>query len=268
VRRKAARAAAILLASALFALPLLFMVLGSLRTPGLPPPDGFEVLPNPLRWSNYSTVFDFVPLWTYMKNSLFVVAIAVPITVLVGSWAGFAIATAEARARRRLIVISLLALMVPLTALWVPRFAMFRWLDLVDTHVPLMAPALMATTPFYVLLFALAYARIPKSLYEAAQIDGLSPLGIWRKVAWPLGRPAAFAVGILAFVFHWSNFIDPLLFLSDADKYTLPLGLRSLQALEPTNHPILLAASVIATVPAVLAFFAAQRAFFRRTLGV
>ncbi|MGH2728996.1 MAG: carbohydrate ABC transporter permease [Actinomycetota bacterium] len=266
--RGAARAAAIVLACALFALPLVFMVLGSLRTPGLPPPDGFEVLPDPLRWSNYETVFDFIPLWTYMRNSLFVVAVAVPITVLVGSWAGFAIATAEPRARGRLIVISLIAFMVPLSALWVPRFAMFRWMGFVDTLVPLMAPALMATTPFYVLLFALGYARIPPSLYEAARLEGLSPLQIWRRVAWPLGRPVAFAVAILAFVFHWANFVDPLLYLSDADKFTLPLGLRSLQTLEPTNHPILLAASVIATVPAVLAFFAAQRAFFRRTLEV
>jgi multiple sugar transport system permease protein len=262
------RGVAIALLSALFLVPLAYMVAGSLRTPGLPPPDGIELLPSPLSWSNYRIVFDFVPLWSFLRNSLIVVAVAVPVTVLVASWAGFSIARARGAQRARLILISVIALMVPISALWVPRFVMFRWLGLVDTLVPLMAPSLMATTPFYVLVFALVYSRVPKELYEAALLEGMSPLTVWRTVAWPLGKPAAFAVAVLAFVFHWSNFVDPLLYLSSESSYTLPLGLRALQTLEPTNHPILLAASVIATAPAVIAFLAAQRAFFTRTLGV
>jgi multiple sugar transport system permease protein len=262
------RGVAVSLLCALFLVPLAFMLVGSLRTPGLPPPDGIELLPTPLSWSNYRTVFDFVPLWSFLRNSLIVVVVAVPVTVLVASWAGFSIARAKGAERTRLILISVIALMVPLSALWVPRFVMFRWLGLVDTFIPLMAPAAMATTPFYVLVFALVYSRVPKELYEAAVLEGMSPLIVWRTVAWPLGKPAAFAVAVLAFVFHWSNFVDPLLYLSSESSYTLPLGLRALQTLEPTNHPILLAASVIATAPAVIAFLAAQRAFFTRTLGL
>jgi multiple sugar transport system permease protein len=257
-----------LLLCGLFLLPLAFMVTGSLRTPGLPPPDGFEWLPSPLRVSNYETIFLFVPLWTFLRNSLIVVAIAVPVTVLVASLAGFVIATADAGTRKVLIVLSLVALMIPVTALWVPRFALFRWVGLIDTLVPLMAPALMATTPFYVLLFALAYARLPRALFEAARLEGLSPAQIWRKVAWPLGKPVAFAVAVLAFAFHWSNFIDPLLYLSSEESYTVSLGLRSLAALEPTNHPILLAASVVAAAPPVIAFLIAQRSFYRDALEV
>lgn len=253
---------------AVFALPLAFMLLGSLRTPGLPPPDGFEWLPSPFRFSNYETMFLFASLWTFLRNSLIVIAVAVPITVLVASLAGFVIATAQPRARRVLIALSLVALMIPVTALWVPRFALFRWVGLVDTLVPLMAPALMATTPFYVLLFALAYSRVPPSLFEAARLEGLSPMQIWRKVAWPLGKPVAFAVAVLAFAFHWSNFIDPLLYVSSEETQTLSLGLRSLAVLEPTNHPILLAASVFAAVPPIVAFLLAQRAFFRDVLEV
>lgn len=263
-----ARPIAIVLLSALFVAPLAFMITGSLRVPGLPPPDGFEWLPDPLRWENYRSVFGFVPLWSNIFNSLVVVSIAVPITVLVASWAGFAIATANARTQRRLIVLSLVALMVPLSALWVPRFVMFSWLGLTDTIWPLVAPALMATTPFYVLIFGLVYARIPKGLYEAARLEGLSPLAIWRRVALPLGRPATFAIAVLAFVWHWANFIDPLLYLSSESRYTLPLALRSLQTLEATNHPILLTGAVIATLPPVIAFLLAQRAFFAKTLDV
>lgn len=262
------RSAAIILLSVLFLLPFVFMILGSLRDPTVLSERTFEVVPDYLYFSNYEDVFAFAPLWTFMRNSLFVAALAVPLTVLVASWAGFAIARANPRAQRRLVVLSLLALMVPATLLWIPRFVMFRWMDLVDSPWPLIAPALMATTPFYVLLFALVYARIPKSLYEAAELDGLSPFAIWRRVAFPLGKPAVFAVAVLAFAWHWSNFFDPLIYLSTPEKFTLPMGLRGLGALEPRLYPLLLAGSVIAAAPPVLAFLAAQRAFFTRTLEV
>ncbi len=265
---RAVRSFLIVVLAVIFLTPLVFMILGSLRAPGLPPPDGFELVPQTTTPRNYETVFAFVPLGTYLVNSLILVAVAVPVTVLVASWAGFAIASATPRVRRRLVVLSVVALMIPLSALWVPRFVLFKWLGLIDTLWPLMAPALMATTPFYVLLFALAYSRIPPALFEAARLEGLSPFGIWRRVAWPLAVPSALAVAVLAFAWHWSNFVDPLLYLSSGDNLTVSLGLRALQTLEPTNHPILLAASVMVTAPPVIAFLLAQRSFFSRTLGV
>jgi multiple sugar transport system permease protein len=266
--RSLLRAAAIVAVCALFLGPIVALVMGSLRAPGLPPPDGLELMPDPWSPENYRTVFLFLPLWPYIANSLLVVAIAVPVTVVVASWAAFAVVTASPRVRRAVVVASAVALMVPLSALWVPRFALYRTAGVTDTLVPLVAPALMATTPFYVLLFALVYRRIPRSLFDAAVLERLSPFQLWRRVAFPLGRPATFAVALLAFIFHWSNFLDPLLYLPTSGTATLPLALRELQTLEPTNHPILLAASVIATAPAIVAFFVAQRAFFTRTLDV
>jgi len=132
----------------------------------------------------------------------------------------------------------------------------------------MMLPALMATTPFYVLIFALAYSRIPRDVYEAAQLDGWSPFQIWKRVAFPLAKPAAFAVAILAFVAHWANFTDALLYLTDESRTTVPLGLRALQTIEPANFPLLLAGAAVATLPAIVAFLLAQRAFFTRTLDV
>lgn len=265
-RYRLLRSAVITLTAAVFISPLIFMFLGSLRTPGLPPPDGFEFVPNFVRWANYQSVFLIVDLASQMRNSLIVVLVAVPITVLVASLAGYGIVASSPRLRKALIVISVVALMIPTGALLVPRFVLFRWLGLLDSFGSLMMPALMATTPFYVLIFALAYSRIPKALFEAARIEGLGELAIWRRVAWPLGRPAAFAVGVLAFVFHWSNFIDALLFIQSPERYTLPLGLRALQTLEPSLHSILLSGAMVATIPAVVAFLLVQRAFFTKTI--
>ncbi len=264
--RPGLRSAAALITALVFVLPLVFMFLGSLRPAGLAPPDGFELIPESATFLNYRLVFNFIPMGVYLSNSLVIVAVAVPVTVLVASWAGFAIVRAAPRARRWLIGLTIAAQMIPLSALWVPRAVIYKWLGVTDTFIPLMAPALMATAPFYVLIFALAYSRIPKGLFEAAELEGLGPLAVWRKVAFPLAEPAAFAVAVLAFVAHWSNFIDPLLYLANPDRYTVPQGLRALQTLEPSNFPVLLAASVIATVPAVVAFLAAQRAFFSKTL--
>ncbi|MDQ3963038.1 MAG: carbohydrate ABC transporter permease [Actinomycetota bacterium] len=262
------RTVGIALFSIAFLLPVFFMFSGSLRTPGLAPPDGFEWLPDQAEWSNYRNVFYLVPLARATLNSGIVALMAVPITVLVGSWAGFAIVTSPRNVARRLIALSLVALIIPVSALWVPRFVIFRWLELIDTPWVLALPALMATTPFFVLLFAIAYWRIPKQLFEAAELEGASPLRVWWRVAFPLGRSATFAVAMLALVWHWSNFIDPLLYVTSESNATLPLALRALQSLEPTNYPLLMAGAAIATVVPLIAFAVAQRALFSRALDI
>ena len=261
-------AVAMLVASIVFLAPLLTMVLGSFRVPVLSGTPGSGWLDGANLWFNYRAAVDTVPLLAQLKNSVLVIAVAVPVTVVTASWAGYAIVRTTGRRRRALVTISFVALMIPASALWVPRFVMFKWLGITDTVLPLMAPALMATTPFYVLVFALAYARIPKTLFEAAAVDGLSPLQTWARVAFPLAKPAIFAVAVLAFVWHWSNFVDPLIYVSGTEHFTIPIGLRALQVAEPGRFPYLLAGSVIATAPCVIAFFAGQRAFYKRTLGV
>jgi multiple sugar transport system permease protein len=114
-----------------------------------------------------------------------------------------------------------------------------------------------------VLLFYWSFKRLPPELFEAARLEGLGPLAIWRRVAMPLVRPVTVAVAVLAFVFTWGNFLDPLIFLSDQERFTVPLGLRALSVLDPTNFPLLLAGSVAATLPVVLAFLYVQRYFLQ-----
>ena len=264
--RSFARRGAVAALCVLFLLPVAFMFSGALQAPGQPPPDGFDLIPDEAHWDNFQIITTLIDLWKQMINSLIVVAVAVPVTVVVASWAGFTIVTGSTRTRTFLIGASVVALMIPATALWVPRFVLFKWAGLIDSLWVLMVPALMATSPFYVLIFALAYSRISPQLFEAARVEGLSPMRTWTTIAWPLARPAAFAVAMLAFVFHWSNFIDALLYLRSESTYTLPLGLRALQTFEITLHPLMLAGAAIATIPSLLAFLLGQRALFARTL--
>lgn len=255
------------LVAALFLLPLWFMASGSLREPGLPPPRSPELIPRPLSAASYEQAFELVELGRFALNSLAVALLTVPAAVLFASWAGFAFLLVGGRARGLLVALSFGALMAPVTALLVPRFALFRWLGLTDTWVPLVAPALLGLSPFYVLLFYWSFRRLPPELFEAARLEGVGPLGMWRRLAMPLVRPVTVAVALLAFIASWSNFLDPLIYLFDADLYTLPLGLRSLSVLDRTNYPVLLAAAVVATAPVVLAFAIAQRFFLHEDRG-
>jgi multiple sugar transport system permease protein len=237
------------------------MVTGSLRKAGLPPPRSVELLPSPLAPENYARAFELVDLPRYLFNSVLVAVFVVPLSVLIASWAGFAMARLPAQARRLLVAASLVALMVPLTALLVPRFVLFSSLGLTNTYVPLIAPALIGLSPFYVLLFYWAFRRLPEELLDACRLEGVSTIETWRRVAMPLVRPVTVAVAVLAFVFTWSNFLDPLIYLFDERLFTLPLGLRSLAALDRQNFPLLLAGAVTATAPVVVAFLYVQRRF-------
>lgn len=241
------------------------MALGALHEPGRPPPVGFELLPDAPSLAAFERAAALVPLWQQLLNSLTVVAIAVPLTVVCASMAGFAMTRLHGRAHAVAVGFTLVCLTIPLAALWVPRFAIFRSLGVLDTYVPLVAPALVGTTPLLVLLCYWSARGISADLVDAARLAGLGPFRVWWRVVVPLTRPTLLAVAALAFVVHWSNFVEPLLYLFDTAKATLPIGMSSLRQLGPTDVPVLLAGAVVATIPPVVAFALVQRRFLNET---
>ena len=259
--RRRLRVLAAVAVTIVFGLLFAFLLTGSLRTPGLPPPSTPDLFPRPFAWGNYERAVELVALDRAVLNSLLVAAVFVPTSVLVASWAGFAGALLGARARRLLVMASVAALMVPVTALLVPRFALFRWLGLIDSFGPLLAPALLGASPFYVLVYLAAFRRLPADFYDACRLEGMSPFRMWWTVAMPLVRPVTIAVAVLAFVFSWGNFLDPLVYVYDRDLFTVPLALKSLTQLDRTNYPLLLAGAVVATAPVIAVFLLAQRYF-------
>lgn len=252
-----------------FLLPLLWAFLAALRPSGTPLSAPLLAVRPTL--DAFGRLFAVLPVWRFTANSLLVVALAVPLTVITASWAGFAMARLPRPAQRRWVVLSLMALMVPGAALWSSRFLIYTATGLIDTHGALLAPALMGSSPFYVLMFYRAFRRIPTAVYDAAQLDGAGVLASWRRVALPIAGPTAAAVAVLAFVAYWGDFLSPLLYLSDSRLYTLPVGLQLLQQLSRADYPLLMAGAIWATaaplivvVIAVSAVAAAERA--RRTV--
>lgn len=245
----------------LFLLPFAWMIVSSLRSPGLPPPRGVEWLPQPLAWENYQTIFTLIPLGRYIVNSLFVSLAGAGITWLSASLAGFGMAMLSQRAQRILLIFSIGLLMVPLSAFWLPRFLLFTWLDWIDSYLALLAPAIMGTSPFFVLLFYWAYRRISAEHFDAACLEGLNPLGNWFRIGLPQVHSTSMVVVVLAFIVYWNDFINPLLYLKTQSRYTLAVGLQQLQQLDRTNWPLLLAGSVIMTLPVIVLFLLVQGRF-------
>jgi multiple sugar transport system permease protein len=261
--RSILRHALLITVAVLFVMPIVWMIAASLRQAGQPPPRSIELIPNPIALGNYARVFDLLPWGRYFLNSLFVVSFAVPITIVVASWAGFAMAQLPDRSRRTLLVFSLGLLMIPFSALWLTRFVLFSAIGLINSHAALIAPALAGTSPLFVLLFYWTFRRVPMELFESARLEGAHAFSIWWRIALPLALPTAAAVGMLAFLFYWSDFMSPLLYLKSQSLYTLPVGLQQLQQLDRTNWPLLMSGAVLMTLPPVFVFLFLQRYFLR-----
>jgi len=249
-------------AAAAFLMPLWWVVVLSLRPPGQGVPVSIEWWPRDPHWSNYSRIFDLVPLARQAWNSFLVAAAAVPLTVLSASCAGYAISAASRKVRRRMVLGAVVLMLVPATALWLTRFVLFKNLGLMDSLWALIVPALGGTNPFYILLFYWTFRRIPGEIFESARLEGAGHWRIWARIAMPLARPTVVTVSVLAFTFYWSDVISPLLYLKSSSRYTLPVGLQALESMDFTDRPLVMAGAVLSLLPIVLLFLVAHRFFW------
>ena len=247
-----------LILAGLFLLPLVWAGLAALRPAGTPLSAPLLAVRPTL--DAFIRLFAVVPIWRFTANSLLVVALAVPLTLLTASWAGFAMARLPRPSQRRWVIVSLMALMVPGVALWSSRFLIYSRLGIIDTVWALVAPAFMGSSPFYVLIFYRAFRRIPSAIYDAAELDGAGVLAMWGRVALPIARSSAAAVAVLAFVAYWGDYLSPLLYLSDARRYTLPVALQLLQQLGRSDYPLLMAGAAWATAAPLVLVVAAVTA--------
>lgn len=257
-----ARPALSILVSILFLLPFWWVFVMSLRPVGGAPPLSVPWWPDDPRFGNYVRLFELVPFARQAGNSFLVSLVAVPLTLLTASLAGYALAHLTRALRERLVLGAVLLMLVPVTALWLTRFVLFKQLGLINHLAALVVPALGGTNPFYVLLFYWTFRRIPREVFEAARLEGAGHGTIWWRVALPLARPTMVTVGVLAFSFFWSDLISPLLYLKSESKYTLPVGLSALQQMEVTDGPLVMAGAVVVLLPVVILFLMAHRFFW------
>jgi ABC-type glycerol-3-phosphate transport system permease component len=164
--------------------------------------------------------------------------------------------------RNFLFMVCLSTLLLPFVVVLVPLFILFRTLHWIDTFFPLIVPGWFGV-PFFIFLLRQYYMTIPLELDDAAKIDGAGVFRIWWSILLPLIKPALAAVGIFSFIAHWNDFLGPLIFLNTEDKYTVALGVNMFFGEYQVHMDLVMAYSVMVTLPVILVFFVFQRYFVR-----
>jgi multiple sugar transport system permease protein len=184
--------------------------------------------------------------------------------ILGSSMVAFAFARLRWPGREFCFVLVLATLMIPPQVTLVPAFLIFKQLGWYNTLKPLWVPAFFGSA-FYIFLLRQFMRTIPTDLEDSAKIDGCSYWGIYIRIILPLVKPAITTIAIFTFMAVWNDFMGPLIFITRQELYPLSLGLFSLHAMYMLlyKHELMMAASVLMTVPVIVLFFAAQRQFIQ-----
>lgn len=239
--------------------PFIWMLSTSLKTVGaiaqMPP----QIIPNPINWDNYVTIWNKVNFGRYTFNSFFLVTLEMIGALLSCALVAFGLAMYQFKMRTTLYMIMLATLIIPSQITMIPTYFIWKEFHALNTYVPLIIPSFLANA-FGIFLMHQYIKSLPKELYESAVIDGCSPPGIFFKIYLPLCKPALAALGVFTFMGAWNNTLGPLIYLQDKSMYTLPLGLLYLKS-ENVNQALLMAAATITTMPVVVVYMFAQKQF-------
>lgn len=250
----------LLIAGAVFMVfPFIWMLSTSLKTVGaisqMPP----QLIPNPLNWDNYVTIWNKVDFGRYTLNSFFIVSIEMVGSLVSSAFVAFGLAMFTFRLRGLIYMIMLATLMIPSQVTMIPTYFIWKEFGALNSYYPLIVPSFLGGA-FGIFLMHQFIKSLPKELYESATIDGCSPPGIFFKIYLPLCKPALAALGVFTFMGAWNNTLGPLIYLQDKELYTLPLGLLYLKS-ENVNQALLMAGAVITTLPVVIVYLFAQKQF-------
>lgn len=218
------------------------------------------LFPYPIAWENYQKTLTYVNFGRYFLNSVIVSVLSILGSVLSCSIVAYSFARLRWPGRNILFIILLSTMMLPAQVTMVPVFLIYTKLGLVNTLVPLWLGSFFGVA-FFIFMLRQFFLTIPKDLEEAAKIDGCGYFGIFGKIMLPLIKPAILAVIVFQFLWAWNDFIGPLVYIHDLSKMTLPLGLQAFNLAHGAEWSLLMAASVMMTVPVIIIFFIAQRYF-------
>lgn len=246
-----------------FVVPTIWMVAASVK----PLAEIFEAPPS--LWTDsptlaaYSEAFSFQPFARQYFNSVYIAVLVTVITLSVSSLAGYAFARIRFPGANVLFLVVLTGLLVPSEVTIVPLFQLFKRAGLINTHWPLiLVTALAAPCVLATFIMRQFFIALPVELEEAARLDGLGRPGIWFRICLPLAKPALSAVAILTFLASWNLYLEPTVYLTSPEMFTLPQALtRFTDAYGGQMWNTQLAAATMTVLPMLIVFVLAQRQF-------
>lgn len=244
-------------------MPFLWMIRSALMTDAqiftIPP----EWIPRPFRWENYSEAFSYAPFLRYFINTIIIVVLVVIGNVVSCSITAYSFSRLEWKGRDLVFALVMSTMMMPYAVTLIPTFAGWSFLGAVNTFIPLTLPAWLGANGMFVFLLRQFFLGIPRELDEASYLDGASPLVVLFKVILPLSKPALIVVALFSFVATWNDFLGPLIYLADENRYTLALGLESFQSAYGSQWGYIMAISSVIILPSIILFFTLQKYFIQ-----
>ncbi|OXM15656.1 carbohydrate ABC transporter permease [Paenibacillus herberti] len=260
--KKSAAQIFLLIASVFFLAPFIWMVSTSLKALDqvytFPP----QWIPSPFVWKNYLDAIDYIPFFTFLSNTVIITVLSTLGVVLTSPLVAYSFAKFNWKGRDTLFFITIAVMMIPGQVTMIPLFLMFAKLDWIGTSLPLIIPAFFGV-PFYIFLLRQFFLGLPNELKDAARIDGAGEFRTYWQIMLPLAKSAVLAVGLFQFMAAWTDFIGPLLYLTEPDSYTLSLGLQQFQSQKGTEWGLMMAVSTMMTVPIAILYFFLQKTFIQ-----
>jgi multiple sugar transport system permease protein len=245
--------------AAVFLLPVMFIVLTALMSgrQSLTP----AIWPRPFHWSNFSDIFERLPLLRYTWNTFRISALATVGVVVSCVPVAYALSRLRWRGRQATFLVVLATLMLPVQVTVVPLYIIFVRFGWVGSIKPLVVPLFFGDA-FTIFLLRQFFLTIPEELSDAARVDGANEFQIMMRVIVPLAKPAIAAVALFQFLYSWNDFFSPLLYLIEKpDLWTLSIGLSQFRGQYHVDWNLTMAASVLFMIPVIVLFFLAQRVF-------
>ncbi|MCL6457446.1 MAG: carbohydrate ABC transporter permease [Gorillibacterium sp.] len=262
IKRKIAPYSLLVFFSLIFAAPLLWLLSTSLKRQDELFANPPIFIPHAFQWQNYANVFKTINFFQLTGNTVFISVLAVVGVLISAPLAAYACSHIDWWGKKLLFTIVLATMLLPYQVTMVPLYVLFNKMHLIGTYIPLVLPAFLGSgAGYYIFLMRQFFMTLPHSLVQAARIDGASEWRIYVQIILPLCRPVIATVGVLVFLATWSDFLGPLLYLNDAKKYTLSLGLYSFMQTHYIQWEQLMAASAMFTIPIIILFFFAQKQF-------
>jgi len=224
------------------------------------PPD---LWPRRFDWTTYQKVFELQPFAQQYWNSAYIAAIVTVGTMVFSSMAGYAFARIRFPGANFLFTVVLLGLLIPSEVTIVPLFQMFLKWGMINTHWPLiLVPVFGAPSVFATFVMRQFFIALPGELEEAARVDGLGRFKIFWSIALPLAKPALGAVAIFTFLHSWNLYLEPIVFISARNMFTLPQALTQFtDAYGGAMWNIQMAAATMTALPVLAVFIVAQKQF-------
>ncbi len=218
-----------------------------------------KLLPSAPTLENYKNVWSELPFGKWLFNSVLVTTIQTFSNVFFSALAGFTFARLEFPGRKLIFTLLLSSLMIPGIILLVPKFIVLNELSMINSYGGLILPGLVGVTNIF--LMKQFFETIPKDLEQAALIDGCSYFRLFWQIFIPISKPALAAVAIYTFQGSWNEFLWPVIVSYTEDMYTLPLGMASLRHELLTDWPLLMAGTILISLPTLAIFIIFQRYF-------